>query len=303
MPRFPAGPRLTVLVPHGGSDAAFEDSLASVLQHRGDETEVIVVHDGQYADPFDLAGEVRFVDAGTRRLVSQIALAADAAAGQFVAIVADGHRATANWSEAACEAMDDADVGCVAPLVRDAKTQHVIHAGWCSSIRSACQPIGQGQTDASFNSPNQPLGAFLTAAVYRRDLLRRLCRTYRGDDATEAAVTFGLTMAAARWQTQAVRACVLNAGPNHSVATTNAIAKNHRRLQAVVDHFGGAASVGTRVGRFLATAAAGSIGEALARVTAGWAAEAVASSIHAFAEESVESAALPMPEPTIRMAA
>ena len=302
VPRFPAGPRLTVLVPHGGSDAAFEDSLASVLQHRGDDTEVIVVHDGHYADPFDLAGEVRFVDAGSRRLVSQIALAADAAAGQFIAILADGHRATANWSEAACEAFDDADVGCVAPLVRDAKS-HRVHRGWRSSIRSACEPIGQRHNETLPDQTGGVGGAFLNAAVYRRNLLRRLCRTYRGDDVTEAALTFGHSMAAARWQTRTVQSCVLIAGPNHWTATTAAVAGNHRRLQAIADHFGGTASVSTRLARFLVTAAAGSLGEAYARATAGWAAEAVASSIDALASETVEAVAMPTPPSITRMAA
>ena len=98
MPKFPNIPRLTIIVPFFGKTEVFESSLASVLQHRPEECEILVPHAGDYDDPFDLSDEVTFVDVGSPKLVHQIAESAERARGRFVHVITDGHRATPDWA-------------------------------------------------------------------------------------------------------------------------------------------------------------------------------------------------------------
>ena len=53
--------RLTIILPALGSDTQLEETLVSVLQNRPDDSDVLVVHPGNYDDPYELAGEVNFL--------------------------------------------------------------------------------------------------------------------------------------------------------------------------------------------------------------------------------------------------
>ena len=55
-------PRLSILIPWRESTALFEATLVSVLACRPENAEVIVVHRGEYADPYELRREVLLVE-------------------------------------------------------------------------------------------------------------------------------------------------------------------------------------------------------------------------------------------------
>ena len=56
-------PRLSIVVFCFHDSQLLEETLVSVLQNRPDNSEVLVMHDGTYEDPYDLVDEVRFIEA------------------------------------------------------------------------------------------------------------------------------------------------------------------------------------------------------------------------------------------------
>ena len=55
-------PRLSIIVPHRHQDSRLEATLLSLLENRPDDSEIIVVHDGSYGDPYKLVDEVIFIE-------------------------------------------------------------------------------------------------------------------------------------------------------------------------------------------------------------------------------------------------
>ena len=55
--------RLSIIIPVLGHSTRLDDTLVSVLENRPANCEIIVVHTEPYDDPYDLAGEVRFLEA------------------------------------------------------------------------------------------------------------------------------------------------------------------------------------------------------------------------------------------------
>lgn len=56
-------PRLSIIIPVAGNLTSLEDTLLSVLENRPDGAEVLVVLDEPYDDPYELKGEIRFLEA------------------------------------------------------------------------------------------------------------------------------------------------------------------------------------------------------------------------------------------------
>lgn len=111
-------PRIAVVVPATGSIASLEASLVSVLQNRPEDCEVLVVLNQRYEDPYQLAGEASFVQAGEHAdLLTCINLGVQTARAPIVHVLAVGHEVSEGWTAAAIRHFDDPAVGSVAPLV------------------------------------------------------------------------------------------------------------------------------------------------------------------------------------------
>ena len=104
------------------------------------------------------------------------------------------------------------------------------------------------------------------------------------------------------FQTVAAPAARLLASAAHHDSLIDDVASNHRRLQALADHFGPTPTAVQKLRRFAATLVIGGLGEAVSRSTSMWAADAVASSIRPV-PVAVEPETLPMPRQVSRMAA
>jgi hypothetical protein len=109
----------------------FEDTLASVLQNRPSDCEVLVVHSLPYGDPYGLQGEVQFIqtppDASPSRMVNAGCQASD---GEILHVIQPGILACDRWTEAALMSFDDPQVCAVAPLTVDAEdADRIVAAG------------------------------------------------------------------------------------------------------------------------------------------------------------------------------
>ena len=96
----------------------FESTLASVLQNRPADCEVLVVQPRAYDDPYDLRAEVRFLQApADSSTVDLINLGIESAAGTIVHVLSCDVEVIDGWTEPALVHFDDPTLGSVSPLV------------------------------------------------------------------------------------------------------------------------------------------------------------------------------------------
>ncbi|MBW3598988.1 MAG: hypothetical protein KY475_17165 [Planctomycetes bacterium] len=152
---------LSIILPWRAPDHACEDTLVSLLQNRPRDCEILVVHAGEYSDPYDLAGEVRFVAApGDCGLIEQINWGFRASRGEVVHLVQRGLEATDGWSEPALAHFDDRSVAAVAPLVMDSLGEQIVTAGVNLALSGARKALRK--------SGGRTAGPDLLAGFWRR---------------------------------------------------------------------------------------------------------------------------------------
>lgn len=157
---------VSILVPVTRDDAVFEETLASVLQHRQPDQQVVVVHNGSYDDPFELAGEVEFATARSANLVDLIRDGLAAIDAPLVHVIAPGMIATESWLDASSEIFSDPQTAAWIPdLLASDGTQTT--AGWADSPRRLCQPGVRGEA-------LQVAGFYLDGFTMRTTLLYQL---------------------------------------------------------------------------------------------------------------------------------
>lgn len=171
-------PRLSIVIPVLGSTTLLEEGLVSVLQHRPDDCEVLVVLAGEYDDPYNLRDEdVRFVDAGgASDWLSIVNRGLAVAGGEIVHLLACGAEVQEGWADRALVHFDDAQIAAVTPLVLNAERRsHVLTAGvrftagGASKRCLANKPLTSVPTDT-----HESLGPSAIAAFYRTETLSRV---------------------------------------------------------------------------------------------------------------------------------
>lgn len=170
-------PRLSILIPALGKLDLVEDTLVSVLRNRPDDCEVLVVLNGEYADPYDLQDEVRFVSAGRGAgLVESVNAGIRASRSPIVHLLARGAVVGEGWTDAPCGHFGDPRVAAVAPLVLDAaRPERVLSAGLDYHPGGVRRSRGrQAPADGLARASATVLGPAAVAAFYRRPALLAL---------------------------------------------------------------------------------------------------------------------------------
>ncbi len=117
-------PRLSIIIPHRHNDQRLETTILSILENRPEDSEVIVVHDGSYTDPYELADEVIFVQEDARSNCVQLINAGMlAACSPLVSVVLDGVEVGPNWSETPARLLQGSGVAAVAVALEHAERQ------------------------------------------------------------------------------------------------------------------------------------------------------------------------------------
>lgn len=240
--RFSSAPVFSIVVPYAGDDPAFESSLLSVLENKPPACEVLVVHDGSYADPFALGDEVRFVVAGGRSLPAMMLQAAAQAQGRILQVVAGGHCATKGWTEGIFSCFDQDEVGAVVPLTLTADRKKVCDFGWSQTNSKLYQPIGIGQRDASDRDQARIAGGPLLSTFWRTELLRAVGQLPHANDPIFASVLW----------TFVANSCGMHAVGNldsrmlaHSLPNASSVSlATIRRIQALVTVVGDTSDLG-----------------------------------------------------------
>jgi hypothetical protein len=206
--------RLSIIVPFLGDLKRFEDTLVSVLENRPDQSQVVVVLNQPYDDPYELRDEVQFVQAPQASgLVDCFDWGVAASQAPVVHFLAPGIEATAGWADTALEHFEaneggEANVAAVAPLLVDRNDQNrVLSAGLAYSSAGAITRLATGQSlESGPVNTAQLLGPEMLAAFYRREALQSVDTMGERHCGLAAAADLALSLR------QAGYACVAEAG-------------------------------------------------------------------------------------------
>lgn len=165
----------SIVIPILGNTDLFEDTIASILRHRPAGTQIIVVHDGKYRDPYDLAGDqVEFVSINKRaKLIRLFNAGIKRAEGSIVGFLRPGTELNEGWYQPVIEAFKEPDVGSVAPvIVERGRKRKAVATGVGCGIGFRRKLEGNGKSVRSIKPERLDLyGPTSWAGFYRRDLL------------------------------------------------------------------------------------------------------------------------------------
>lgn len=114
-------PQLSIIVPFQRDEAALESTLLSVLEAKTDDHELIIVHSGEYSDPYQLGGdEAVVIETGAGlSIADQLNVAAAAACSPFLQVLLPGTRVDAGWDDASIRCLHDPQLHAVCLPVLD----------------------------------------------------------------------------------------------------------------------------------------------------------------------------------------
>jgi len=168
-------PRLSIVIPCHGGAAEFDATLVSVLQNRPADSEVLVVHTAPYDDPYDLRGEVNFLQESAEQTARLINAGLREARGELVLVVGCGLEIVEGGLGAALALFRDPEVASVTPLVVT-PDQHLVAAGvyWSWGGQRQVARDRRLLLPGSARLRSRILGPTLAAGLYRRAVLDAL---------------------------------------------------------------------------------------------------------------------------------
>jgi hypothetical protein len=174
--RGPDGPELSIVVATPADVDALEETLVSVLENRPAGAEVVAALGCDYADPWNIRDEVRFIDAPRGAgLAACINAGVAAATGRVIHVLAAGWRATDGWTERPLAHFARGGVAAVVPLaVADADRNRVVSAGIRTTRGGRRLENGRGLSLAAASRFRRPAGPTLQAGFWSADLLAAL---------------------------------------------------------------------------------------------------------------------------------
>lgn len=166
-------PRLSIIIPHRGDDVRLETTLLSVLENRPTDCEVIVAHDGSYANPYQLDDEVLFVESEkTSRDLELLNVAIRAACSPVVNTILDGMLVQPDWTQTALNWLDD-DPELATVAVGISRGRRSKSFGIDRASMNSAELMRRGRVQRT-TPCRESGGAELACGFYRRKLLLAL---------------------------------------------------------------------------------------------------------------------------------
>jgi GT2 family glycosyltransferase len=166
--------RLSIVIPVFGDLKPLDDTLVSILENRPANCELLVVHNAPYNDPYELAGEVQFVQAPKGAgIVECLNLGLSASRAPVVHLLACGVEVRPGWAEVALRHFRNPEVAAVAPVLLHHDDQMtVVSAGLGYRAEGVVWRVGRGRTlDEVGEDRDEPCGPDALAGFYRRSAI------------------------------------------------------------------------------------------------------------------------------------
>jgi hypothetical protein len=175
--------RLSIVIPALGSDESLENGLVSVLENRPADSEVIVVLNRSYADPYELGEEVRFVSAApSADLADCLNLGFAVSRAPIIHGLGCGFEVAPGWTEGPLSRFGDPQLAAVAPLLLDKQSpDRVLAAGMEYRSGGAYKYSSAiGSQSSLSDEPRLVLGPVALAGFYRSASLSCLGEAFEG---------------------------------------------------------------------------------------------------------------------------
>jgi hypothetical protein len=189
--------RLSIVIPVLGDQKLLDDTLVSVLENRPANCELLVVHNEPYSDPYELAGEVQFIEAPRGAgLAECLNLGLAASRAPVIHLLSCGVEVCAGWAGAAIRHFRDPEIAAVTPLLlhRD-NLETVVSAGLGYRAEGIAWRLGQGRTPEQVaEEPDDLCGPDALAAFYRRSAIDSVGGFASSSVGTLAAVDMALSL-------------------------------------------------------------------------------------------------------------
>jgi len=165
--------QLSIIIPAWGDAQSLETTLGSVLRHRPDHCEVLVIHDGAYEDPYDVCDEVLFVESPGADQVDLLNVGVQIAECPIVNFLGCGVEVSSGWADAARRHFDNDNIASVAGV--EVRGGRIASAGVEYAAGGGRKCCGKGRKPNSRAAQRlAPVGPSLQNAFYRRDCLEWL---------------------------------------------------------------------------------------------------------------------------------
>lgn len=163
-------PRLTTIIPHQTTDEALEATILSVLENRPTDCEIIVVHHGNYADPYQLGDELLLVQEQTTNPVALLNAGLMVARAPVVCVLSAGVKVSGmNWADQACQRLSpSASIASLAVPIHHTD-QSRPQLGISQAAVTDSSILQSGQMDQ--RRPGPTAGPQLSGGFYRRRAL------------------------------------------------------------------------------------------------------------------------------------
>jgi hypothetical protein len=187
--------RLSVVVP-ATELTGLEETLVSVLEHRPENSEIVVALGTSYDDPWNIREEVTFVDAAKGSgLVGCVTAGIAAASGDVIHVLAAGWKATDGWANAALRHFAQRHVAAVVPLaVSEADHEQPMSAGIRRTAGGRSVTVVPRRKAGGIVTGALPSAPLLEAGFWRSDVIREIgLSTACGDALAAADMAAGLT--------------------------------------------------------------------------------------------------------------
>jgi GT2 family glycosyltransferase len=187
-----------------GNVSVLENTLASVLANRPDDTEIFVVLLRPYEDPYDVKSEVRFVRGDPRDgVVGALNLGIQLASAPVIHTLLCGTEVEEGWAEPAVARLANPRIAAVAPLVLDDDhPSRIMAAGLAYHVGGEVIPLAAGHEMNSLAlNVKRVLAPHPSAAFYRKSAVE----AFGGFDPAVgdrlAGIDAGLTLEQLGWVT------------------------------------------------------------------------------------------------------
>lgn len=166
-------PRLSIIIPHRNNDERLEATVLSVLENRPHDSEIIVVHNGGYSDPYDLAEELLVVEAERRANGLQLLnVGVMAACAPVVCTLLDGVTVSDDWAAEPLELLRSADNAVVSVGVQPVHARGFTYGISTRALKNGGDlQRGKVELEGASGACSGPL---LACGFYRKKLLRSL---------------------------------------------------------------------------------------------------------------------------------
>ncbi|MDR0335539.1 MAG: hypothetical protein LBI18_00430 [Planctomycetaceae bacterium] len=209
--------RFTIIIPllSDTPTEAFEETLASVLVHKPEGTEVLIANAAKYSDPWDTAieGAVFIASDHLSNPMDVLNEAVLRSRGEILHILYPGTEVSAHWAQNILQLFEESLLGIVIPCVYDRrKPKRIFSLGICYKPEGVLRTVRRSQWSEMAQKRIVP---HISAVFFRKEALTQIGLFDTSFIPQISYVDAAMAMARQGWETRVDQECRITVRPNY----------------------------------------------------------------------------------------